>query len=102
MKLSKNETAVFKIKDMYGNYSEKIYFFGETAANLRKNSRNLTFWNGNSYITHSIKFHSVEKFDPIDESPAGAVNNFKKIKVDDEIITIYSTNISGRQTPFMA
>jgi len=101
MKLKSNEVAIFLIEDEYGNYYDRIYIFGDNAKGLRKNSRHITFWNGRHHVTHSIKFLIIKKFELIGRSPVDIPSSFRKIKIDDEVVTLYSSNITGCQTPFM-
>ena len=105
MKIKKNEVAIFNkvvIVDYgQGNIEKynlsKLYFFnGSELGELRRNSKNLYFWDGNKHRHIYIKFSHIETFEKItDEELTG---NDWKLNIDNTVLS--RSNIQGECTPY--
>ena len=105
MKIKKNEVAVFNkiiiIDYGKGNIEKQkicnIYFFnGDDLKNLRKNSKNLYYWDGNNHQHININFSHIETFEKITDEELNGDN--WELSIGDAILS--QSNVSGRCTPF--
>jgi len=108
MKLKNNEIAVFE--EMFTVYDgkesgEKLYFNrnSDDLKNLKINSKNLSYWNGNNWVKKEIQFVEILKYDEeieYDEHGNPAYSYQCKYRIGDDFLTVSQSNCSGHLTPF--
>ncbi len=105
MKVKKNEVAIFNkictINYGKGNVEkeilDKLYFFnGEDLKNLKRNSKNLYYWDGNNHQHIDIEFSHIETFSQITEEELNGDD--WELSINETILS--QSNMSGKCTPY--
>ena len=109
MKLKKNELvkAVVGIMDERNDnemYMPKtVYFTQGEAKQLRRNSKNLHYWDGCNWKHENIKNIVIVEYagcevQPVPISPA--YTSYWNIEIDGKVVELFSSNMSRHLTPY--
>ena len=101
MKLRNNQVAIYRRVGEYTYDDDYKYFLPGESKYLRKNTRNLKYWNGNNWEEEEIEFVGIFDYEYISDETSSPAFYFHIVcNVNGEKIILKQSNTSGSCTPY--